>query len=201
LDLGTGIPTEPNLHQVVQAVIPDARIVYVDNDPVVLSHARALLRGTPEGRIAYMDADVREPNKILAARELRDTLDLSKPVAFSMIALAHFISGETPYEIVDTVLEQLPSGSYLVMSHVTPDFDPEGVGKTMDVYHRNGIDAQARTEDEFRRFFSDLELIPPGIVQVHRWPTAASVTAHLDKIESKKWDEDISVYGAVARKP
>ncbi|WP_217146823.1 SAM-dependent methyltransferase, partial [Streptomyces sp. AC627_RSS907] len=102
LDIGTGIPTEPNLHQVAQSVAPEARVVYADNDPIVLTHAQALLRSTREGRTAYIHADVREPEKILAAQELRETLDMSQPVALSLNALLHFVPDEFhAYDLVE----------------------------------------------------------------------------------------------------
>ncbi|HEY3482232.1 MAG TPA: SAM-dependent methyltransferase, partial [Streptomyces sp.] len=123
LDIGTGIPTEPNLHQIVQEITPDAHVVYVDFDPIVLRHAEALLEGTPEGRTAYVQADVREPAKIIAAA--REHLDFTQPIALSMVALMHFVSDEfDPYGIVSELLAPLAPGSALVLSHVTGDFEP-----------------------------------------------------------------------------
>src|SRR5690606_20525163 len=105
LDIGTGIPTAPNLHQVAQEIAPRARVVYADNDPIVLAHARALLVGTPEGRTEYLHADITDPESILGAAPLRETLDLSQPVALSVIALAHFVPGERIYDVIATLLE------------------------------------------------------------------------------------------------
>ncbi|WP_285900971.1 SAM-dependent methyltransferase [Frankia sp. R82] len=181
LDIGTGIPTSPNLHEVAQAVTPDARVVYVDNDPLVLAHARALLTGTPAGRTAYLDADLRDVDAILAAPELRDTLDLSRPVALSVLAILHFLpdtdTGE-PFTLVRRLLDALPTGSHLVVSHGTPDFAPAISEQGAAAYRAGGIAVQLRRRDEFARFFDGLELVDPGIVPVHRWrPDAAPAAA------------------------
>lgn len=194
LDIGTGIPTEPNLHQVVQAVDPSAHVVYTDNDPIVLAHARALLQGAPEGRTEYLDADVREPEKILNSAEVRETLDLSRPVALSLIALFHFIPDEDdPMRIVGTLIDALAPGSYLVMSHLTPDFDPEMIARAVGVYHAGGLSCQARTHAEFAEFFTGLDLVDPGIVVPHRWHPAIEPKASLDA--------EVSFYCGVARIP
>ncbi|GCB48423.1 hypothetical protein SNL152K_5747 [Streptomyces sp. NL15-2K] len=176
LDIGTGIPTEPNLHQVVQGVEPSARVMYVDNDPIVLRHAEALLRSTPEGLTRYAQADAREPDKIIAAA--RDILDFDQPVALSMVALLHFLSDEhDPYGLVDALLAPLPSGSCVVLSHVTGDFDPEGWGKAVEIYRQSGVPAQVRSRDEFARFFSGMELIEPGVQVATRWHPEPGRTA------------------------
>ena len=170
LDIGTGIPTPPNLHQTAQEVEPSARVVYVDNDPLVLAHARALMVGTQQGRTAYIDADVRDPAAILDSPELRDTLDTTEPVAVSLIALLHFIGdAHAPHEIVDTLLGAFPAGSYLVMSHGTGDFDPEGTAAASKVYGNGSIELRLRDREEFGRFFEGLELVEPGITVPHRW--------------------------------
>ncbi|MFJ4921607.1 SAM-dependent methyltransferase [Streptomyces sp. NPDC088725] len=195
LDIGTGIPTRPNLHQVAQRAAPDARVVYADNDPIVLRHAEALMRSTPEGRTAYIQADVRDPESILAARELHEILDLSRPVALSLNALLHFVPDEDhPYDTVRTLLDALPSGSYLVLSHCTPDFDREMIDRVLDVYHGGGIPAQVRTEAEVRRFFHGLELVEPGLTVPHRWRPDGETLAGAT-------DEAVSFYAGVARKP
>ncbi|MFI6170603.1 SAM-dependent methyltransferase [Nocardia sp. NPDC051052] len=169
VDIGTGIPTAPNLHQVAQETARDARVVYVDNDPIVLAHARALLTGTPEGRTQYIEADVTEPAKILAAPQLRDTVDFAEPVALSLIALCHFVPGEQMYDIIDELLAPLVPGSFLVMTHLTADLDPETVQGTVRAYQASGIKMEARTYDGVARFFSGLQLIEPGIVPIGRW--------------------------------
>ncbi|MEU5900284.1 SAM-dependent methyltransferase [Streptomyces venezuelae] len=168
LDIGTGIPTEPNLHQVVQSVNRSAHIVYVDNDPVVLRHAEALLRSIPEGQTRYVDADVLEPGLIIdAAREI---LDFTEPVALSLVALLHFVPDDNrPYEIVHELVEALAPGSYLTLSHVTGDFDPRGWAKAVDIYRTSGVPAQVRSREEFARFFEGLSLVEPGIEMVTQW--------------------------------
>jgi hypothetical protein len=194
LDIGTGIPTSPNLHEVAQGIAPDVRVLYVDNDPIVLAHARALLTGTAAGRTAYLDADLRDPTKILGSAELAETLDLSRPVALSLIALFHFIpDSDDPYGLVRTHLDALPAGSYLALTNFTGDFAPEEAAHAVEVYQRRGIPARERTRAEVERFFDGLELVEPGVQAVHRWraesPTAGDPT-----------DAQVSVYGAVAHK-
>ncbi|OHV41602.1 MULTISPECIES: SAM-dependent methyltransferase [Pseudofrankia] len=170
LDIGTGIPTSPNLHEVVQAVAPQSRVVYADNDPIVLAHARALLTSDPRGRTAYLDADLRDPGRILNAPELRDTLDLTQPVALSVIAVLHFVPVEhDQYGIIRTLVDVLPSGSYLTMSYLTADRNPDQVAKLVSAYRAQGIDVTARTRAEVARFFQGLDLVPPGLVPVHLW--------------------------------
>ncbi|GGK97124.1 SAM-dependent methyltransferase [Nocardia jinanensis] len=169
LDIGTGIPTEPNLHQVVQESAPDARVVYVDNDPIVLAHARALLIGTAEGVTQYVQSDLTDPARILSAPAVRETLDFAEPVALSLIALCHFVPGDRIYDIVDTLLAPLPSGSYLVMTHLTTDFDPAMVEGTVRAYRASGIEMEARDYEGVSHFFRDMELLEPGIVAIDTW--------------------------------
>jgi SAM-dependent methyltransferase len=192
LDIGTGIPTEPNLHQVAQGITPSARVVYVDNDPLVLAHARALLVGTPQGRTAYLDADVREPRAILDSPELHETLDLSRPVALSLVALLHFVP-EGAHEIVATLLDALAPGSYLAISHVTADFSAE-MSQAVEVYRNSGVPAVARDRVEFARFFDGLDLVDPGIGVPHRWHNPGITPP-------ASLDGRVSLYCALARKP
>ncbi|MFE3542889.1 SAM-dependent methyltransferase [Nocardia sp. NPDC059177] len=197
LDIGTGIPTSPNLHEVAQASAPESRIVYVDNDPLVLAHARALLVSAPEGSTAYVQADAGDPASILAAPELAATLDLSKPVAVSLMALLHFVPGDV-YDIVRTLMAPLAPGSYLAMSHVTTDFDdgdhdPDGMARLLQVYADRGIAVRPRTRAEVARFFDGLELVSPGVEVIHRWRNEG-----IDRPRS--YDKQISLYGAVGRK-
>ncbi|SNQ46558.1 conserved hypothetical protein [Frankia canadensis] len=169
LDVGTGIPTSPNLHEVAQGIAPECRVVYADNDPIVLAHARALLASTPQGRTAYLDADVRDPDGILAAPVLRDTLDLSQPVALSLIALFHFIpDSEDPHGIIGRLVGAMPSGSYLVLSHGTGDFEP-ALRDAAASYRKQGVSAQLRTLAEVTALFGGTELLDPGIVPAHLW--------------------------------
>src|SRR5579859_3339801 len=129
LDIGTGLPSANNVHEVAQGLVPSCRVVYVDNDPIVLAHARALLTSSPEGKTAYIHADLREPEKILADPVTTATLDFTQPIALMLVAILHFLTdSDDPRRVVDTLLAALPSGSYLVASHVTPEPDPEGVG-------------------------------------------------------------------------
>jgi hypothetical protein len=196
LDIGTGIPTSPNLHEIAQAIAPTARVVYVDNDPIVLAHARALLTGTRQGRTAYLDADLREPAKILGSKELAGTLDLTKPVALSLIAIFHFVpDADDPHGLVRTYLDALPSGSYLTLSQFTADLAPDEAARAAEVYHRSGLPAVARTHAEIASFFDGLELVDPGVELVHRWRPDPADDADTPT------DAQVSVYGALARKP
>lgn len=196
LDIGTGIPTEPNLHQVAQAEVPESRVVYVDNDPTVLAHARALLTSSPQGRTAYVDADVTTPRAILDAPQLRETLDLTTPVAVSLIALMHFIPDDKqPHDILATLMDAVPSGSYLVLTSATTDFDPDTFVKIQQIYAEGGIAAQFRTRDEFAGLFTGLELVDPNVEVPHRWRPEPST------MEGDDLDARVSFYAAVARKP
>ncbi|MEV5931989.1 SAM-dependent methyltransferase [Streptomyces sp. NPDC052079] len=194
LDIGTGIPTEPNLHQLAQRVAPESRVVYADNDPIVLKHAEALLRSTPEGVTDYVQADVREPEFIL--RRARESLDLARPVALSLVALTHFLGDEDdPHALVARLVGALPSGSYLVLSQLTADFDPEAVGRGVALYRAGGVTLAPRDRAEIARFFEGLDLVQPGLVQVTDWHPELALD------ESTDADAVISLYGAVARKP
>jgi hypothetical protein len=194
LDIGTGIPTEPNLHQVAQGIAPDARIVYTDNDPIVLIHAEALLRSSREGITDYVQADVREPGRILD--QARKNLDLTRPVALSLVALTHFLGDEDrPYDLVARLVDALPSGSYLVLSQLTADFDPVAVGRGVAMYAAGGVTLAPRTKDEIARFFDGLDTVDPGLVQLTDWHPELAVGESVDE------NAVISLYGAVARKP
>ena len=182
-------------HEVAQSVAPECRVVYVDNDPIVLAHARALLTGTPEGRTAYLDADLRDPAKILESAELRDTLDLSRPVALSFLAILHFIpDAEDPYAIVRRYLDALPSGSYLAITHGSSDIATPESEQSAEVYRKRGIDINLRTHAEIERFFDGLEFVEPGLQPLHRWRPE-------DTGGDDQADIQVSVYGGVARKP
>ncbi|WP_426569712.1 SAM-dependent methyltransferase [Streptomyces canus] len=193
LDIGTGIPTEPNLHQVAQQIAPDARVVYCDNDPIVLAHAAALLRSTPEGVTEYLQADVRDPAAIVeGARKL---LDFDRPIALSLVALLHFISDEDgAHELVDRLLAELPSGSYLMMTHATADFTPEESAAATAKLQAAGVTLALRSREEFTRFFDGLDLVDPGVAIVPDW--------HPELGEPVPGQDDgvIPGYGAVGRK-
>ncbi len=194
LDIGTGIPTSPNVHEVAQSITPNARIVYVDNDPIVLTHARALLTSSPEGATAYLDADLREPDKILQQPALLRTLDLSQPVALLLVAILHFIvDADDPYGAVARLVDAMPPGSYLVVTHATSDFMPPEVAAATtaaDAARRGPF--QYRTRQEFARFLDGLELVPPGIVPLAEWRAE-------HEPQPRPSATDIAGYGAVAR--
>jgi hypothetical protein len=195
LDIGTGIPTAPNVHQVAQQVDPAARVVYVDNAPLVLSHARALLTGSEQGRTEYLDADLRDVDGILDSPRLRQVIDLDQPVGLLLIAILHFVGdSDQPYEIVRRLLDALPSGSYLALSHLTGDFEPAAWEKIAEIYRLQGVTMRVRPKAEIERFFAGLEMVDPGLQVVTHWrpePDAGEPPS----------DAAVSVYGAVARKP
>ncbi|MEV7387327.1 MULTISPECIES: SAM-dependent methyltransferase [unclassified Streptomyces] len=193
LDIGTGIPTEPNLHQVAQSVVPEARVVYADNDPLVLKYAERLMRSTTEGRTTYIEADVNDPQSLLDAPELAEVLDLDRPVALSLNALMHFVTdAQDPYGIVTRLLDVLPSGSALALSHCTPDFDPSTWQKVTDIYNNAGTPVQFRSRGDVARFFDGLELLDPGVSVGHRWRPDSEPTAT---------DAEVSLWTGVGIKP
>src|SRR5690349_4105398 len=191
LDIGTGIPAANNTHQVAQHEAPDSRIVYVDNDPIVLLHARALLRSTPEGACDYIQADLRNPEEILAAAAR--TLDFGKPVALMLLAILQFIpDDEDPYALVSRLVAALPPGSYLVVSHPTDDFNPNRQGESIQRYNERVADqATLRGHDETARFFDGLDLVEPGVVAVAKWRPDSDLAAARPS----------SMWCGVARKP
>jgi hypothetical protein len=191
LDIGTGIPTEPNLHQIVQRTVPAARVVYADNDPIVLRHAQALLVSSPEGTTDYVQADVREPEQIV--RHARRILDFDRPIALSLIALMHFIPDDQDAQgIVRELVGALPSGSHLVLSHAAIDLFPELAEQVLAQYAKGGIRLGFRTRAEVARFFDGLELLPPGLVTVNEWYGAG---------QEAPAPEKSGVYAGVARVP
>ncbi|MCK9903165.1 SAM-dependent methyltransferase [Frankia sp. Cpl3] len=194
LDIGTGIPTSPNLHEVAQSIAADTRVVYADNDPIVLAHARALLASNPQGRTAYLDADLREPERILGSAEVRGTLDLGRPIALSLIAILHFFPD--PAEVADLLrryLAAMPSGSYLALTHATADAAPQEAGRLVEIYRQRGIPLTTRTRAEVEGFFDGLELVEPGVQIVHRW--------RADVAPDGPTDAQVSWYGGIARIP
>ncbi|MFC3574203.1 SAM-dependent methyltransferase [Streptomyces yaanensis] len=191
LDIGAGIPTEPNLHQVAQEVAPEARVVYADNDPIVLRHAEALLRGTAEGATDYVHADVRDPDAVLALAA--GSLDFGQPVALSLVALTHYL-GDEVHDLLARYVEALAPGSHLVLSQVTPDLNPEAVERAAGLFRQSGTPFFPRPLAEFSRFFDGLELLGPGVIPVHGWrPEPEDVAAQAEGI--------VPVYAGVARKP
>jgi hypothetical protein len=196
LDIGTGIPSADNTHQVAQSVAPRSRIVYVDNDPIVLVHARALLTSAPEGVTAYLDADLRDPEKILDDPELRQTLDLSEPVGLMLISIVQFVQDhEDPYGVVGRLVEAMPSGSYLAMSHPTYDFMPAAIAARIDADNAaRGVVFRPRSREEFSRFFEGLQVVSPGIVPVGEWRAE-------NETQPRPSATETAIYGAVARIP
>jgi S-adenosyl methyltransferase len=194
LDVGTGLPTTSNVHEVAQDVAPESRIVYVDNDPLVLAHARALLTSSPAGRTAFIQADLRDPAAILDDQATRDVIDFTKPVALMLVAVLHFIQDEDkPAQLIATLLDALPPGSFLVASHLTGEHDREAWGTIERDYRANGIPAQWRDGDEFARLaFAGLEIIPPGVVLVSEWRPRSTTP--------RPSPAEVSFYGGVARK-
>jgi O-methyltransferase involved in polyketide biosynthesis len=196
LDIGTGIPTEPNLHQVAQGVAPESKVVYADNDPIVLRHAEALLRSTDEGSTDYIHADVRDPDTILGLAA--ESLDFGQPVALSLVALTHYLGdaadGDDVHGLLKRYADALAPGSYLILSQVTPDLNPEAIAKAAALFERSGTPFHPRSLGEFSRFFDGLELLGPGVIPVTGWrPEPEDVAVQAEGI--------VPVYAGVARKP
>jgi hypothetical protein len=170
LDVGTGLPTADNTHEVAQRAAPESRIVYVDNDPVVLTHAQALLTSSREGKTDYLYADLRDTRKILAGAA--PTLDFSLPVAVLLVAVMHFIpDAADPYGVVSRLMDAVPPGSYLVLSHGASDIQPEAVAEMMQRYNDlSSATLTLRSREQVARFFDGLDLTGPGIVPINQWP-------------------------------
>ena len=191
LDIGTGIPTSGNTHEIVQAIAPQSRVVYVDYDPVVLAHARALLVSRDEGATAYIDADLRDTDRILA--EAAELLDFSQPVAITLLAILHAIpDGDDPHAIVAKLVDAVPAGSYLAVSHSGSDLFVPDTKDTFSTVINQTMQQQytARSREQIDRFFAGLDLVAPGLVPVEEWrPDPAMANAGTS-----------AVYGAVGRK-
>jgi hypothetical protein len=194
LDIGTGLPNADNVHAVAQQTAPEARIVYVDHDPIVLAHAHRLLQSTPEGATAFVAADLREPETIL--KRAAETLDLAQPVAVILVAVLHFCADECdPYDVVARLLEAVPSGSYLAVSHLTGDFAPEAMDNLVSHLNRTASDPFVlRPRNKVAQFFDGLDLVEPGLVQVDQWHPDPDTPPQVGE-----WRP--SFYGAVGRKP
>ncbi|HEY2670584.1 MAG TPA: SAM-dependent methyltransferase [Rugosimonospora sp.] len=194
LDIGTGIPTSPNTHEVAQAIAPESRVVYADNDPIVLAHARALLTSTPEGATAYLDADLHRPEQILEHPDLHRTLDLTRPVALMLVAVLHFMPDtDDPQGIVGRLVRALAPGSFLVVSHVTYDFLPPRTATQLDRIV-SAEPFRARTRAELAAFFDGLDLVDPGIVSLGQWRAE-------DEPGPRPTVAEVGGYGAIARVP
>jgi S-adenosyl methyltransferase len=193
LDIGTGIPAAGNTYEVAQAVAPESRVVYVDNDPIVLAHGRALMTSDPAGATAFIQADLREPDKILADPALYRTLDLGEPVALMLVAILMYIRDEeNPRGLVSALLDALPPGSYLTVSHPTADFSPGEAASAVAASERSGISFTPRTQAEVAAFFAGLELVDPGVVPVLAWHPDGGAPAD---------PRAVYYYGAMGRKP
>jgi hypothetical protein len=189
LDIGTGLPTADNTHEVAQRAAPEARIVYADNDPVVLVHARALLTSTPEGKTDYVQADLRDTDMILTAAVR--TLDFSQPVAILLLAILHFMpDADDPYGIVKRLLDPLPAGSFLVICHAADDIHSDQVAEARLRYNESGAaQMNPRSRAEVARLFAGLDPIGPGVVPVAEW------------LGEDDGDSPLAAYVGVARKP
>ncbi|WP_354639509.1 SAM-dependent methyltransferase [Kitasatospora camelliae] len=194
LDIGTGIPTAGNTHEVAQRVHPDARVAYLDNDPIVLVHSRALLAGTGHGGVTVLQADLRDPKAILSDPQVRSVLDLDRPVALLLFAILHFIDdADDPYGIVRTLVDALPSGSYLAMSHGTADFStPDQAAKGPAVYRNATAQLTMRSREQVLRFFDGLELQEPGLVTAPLWRPDQP---------AQPTDGEVAIWAGVGRKP
>jgi trans-aconitate methyltransferase len=192
LDIGTGIPTANNTHQVAQAAAPAARVVYVDNDPLVLAHARALLTSMPEDATAYLDADVREPDKILAGAA--GLLDFGQPVAVLLIGILQLIPDvDDPHAIVAHLAEAMAPGSWLAVYHPASDIDEQRVAEAVRrVNARTAGTTTLRTHAEIGKFFDGMQLLAPGLVQVQRWQPGSAAPDD---------GEQVAAYAGLARKP
>jgi hypothetical protein len=218
LDIGTGLPTQENVHQIAQRITPDSRVVYVDNDPVVLAHARALLTSGPEGRTDYIDADLKEPKQIL--EQAAETLDFAQPVALVLVAILHFVEDAEAYPIVRGLVDALPSGSRLVLSHLTEDLNAENIRAVQRTFTERGFTFVLRSKAEVERFFTEngLVLDEPGVVPAHHWHPDGNIPAPetaepaflatLDAVDKVRYldindvtDADINVYVATGVKP
>ena len=198
LDIGSGLPNVGNVHEVAQALNPAAHVVYVDNDPIVLAHARALLTSSPEGKCAYIQADLRDPEKILSDPVVRDTLDFDRPVALLLSAVLHFIRDEDePERIISTLVSALPPGSYVAASHGTAEYmvGEETGQRVTGAYAHGGVQLADRDSAQFADLvFDGLELVAPGVVVTSEWrPDPGSALRPLPS--------EVSTNAGVARKP
>ncbi len=193
LDIGTGIPTAGNVHDVAQQTAPESRVLYVDNDPIVLAHARALMAGTPEGSVAFIQADLREPEAILGDPAVAATLDLAQPVGLALVGVMHHLrDSDDPRRVVATLVGALAPGSYLVLSQSTPDFDPEAMRNLAAASEQGGIPNVPRSLADTEPFFAGLELVEPGLVPMADWRPDPG---------AEQDPRSVYAYGGVARKP
>ncbi|WP_066364227.1 SAM-dependent methyltransferase [Herbidospora mongoliensis] len=198
LDIGTGIPTQGNTHEIAQGINPEARVVYVDNDPIVLVHGRALLTSSEEGRTTVIEADLRDPESILAHPQVNAILDFTRPVAIIMAGVLHFVTDDDkPGELVERYKAAVPSGSHLLLSHITLDFAPQvAEGEFTKPYDKGPASMVPRTHAQVNEFFQDWTFLAPGLVEVVTW-----------RPDENEYQEPIPggghawAYGGVAVKP
>jgi O-methyltransferase involved in polyketide biosynthesis len=169
LDIGTGLPTADNTHEVAQAVAPDTKVVYIDNDPLVLVHARALLVGAPEGRTEYVEADLNDPATIL--RAAATTLDFSRPIALTLLGIVHFLrDDEAALAAIRALVDAVPPGSYLVIAHGCDDINTDEAKRIVDFWNERGTPKiKYRSAEQIAGFFGGLRLLEPGVVPCNRW--------------------------------
>ncbi|MFE9442334.1 SAM-dependent methyltransferase [Streptomyces sp. NPDC006602] len=191
LDVGTGLPTADNTHEVAQRIAPETRIVYVDNDPIVLTHAEALLTSTPEGATAYIDADLRDPETIL--RRAAETLDFTEPIALVLLGITAHIVDDGAYDVVGRLVDALPSGSHLVLCDDTEVIDPQAMRTMIEQWNEAGDSPRVnRSPEQLARFFDGLELLEPGVVSVSRWRPGPEAGTDAPQVDD---------FGGVGRKP
>jgi hypothetical protein len=194
LDIGSGIPTACNVHQVAQDTAPGARVVYVDNDPAVAAHSRALLCGARQDSTAFVLADATDPAAVLADPALTATLDLTRPVALMLVSVLMYFDDPTAHTIIETLLDALPAGSCLTISHPTADFAPDAAGRAVDAAREGGLTYLPRSEAEVRGLLAGLRLVEPGVVPILAWRPEPTRGPHVDERSAYYW-------GAMARKP
>ena len=190
LDIGCGLPFSPNVDEIAQSVIPGARVVYVDRDPIVRAHAQAMMASGDPTHIAVLHADAREPREILDHPDTRRVLDFDKPVGILLVALLHFIQDtDDPASLIATLLRDFPAGSYLVISHGTPDFNPSGVQEAKETYQASSSFVP-RTGAAIEKLFDGLALVEPGLVPLAQWPDTS--------VPSRA--EHLGMYAGIGRK-
>ncbi len=191
LDIGTGLPSANNTHEVAQEAVPGCRVVYVDNDPIVLAHARVLLTSAEPGATSYIEADLRDPRNIL--QQAAQLLDFTQPVAVMLVAVLHLIpDDDNPCQIVNTLMDAVPAGSYLAMSHLASDLYPEQMAELARGFNEQAaVKVILRDHAEISGFFGGLELVDPGMTQISRWRPRSDLEAAAPAI----------LWAGVARKP
>ncbi|MFL6112867.1 MAG: SAM-dependent methyltransferase [Catenulispora sp.] len=191
IDIGTGLPTQENTHEVAQAIAPETRVAYVDNDPIVLAHARVLMADRDHGRTVFVHADARDPERLLADPMLTGVIDFTEPVAVLLIGILHFMpDDERPGELIRTLLDAVPAGSYLAISHGTTDFAPEIGDAVQAAYQASSMPCRVRSAAEVTELLGGVELVDPGLVLLAEWRPDGVVPANRQRI----------TYAAVGRK-